>query len=293
MRRHFSALVVAVLFSVAAACSSNNPSSPSSNDGISVSGSIVGSGSGASGASFSGLGSGPSSSVNIPAGLTITVVGTNSTAVVSSNGTFTLNGVPAGNVTLRLNGPGWQSLISLLELQTGQIVTITITLEGSSATLDTDLRRGPAGEQLEGRVESLPPTTAAETFIVAGRKVTTSNVTQYVLQGQPATFADLAIGQRVHVKGQPGVDSLLATWVMIQNTNTDVGTNYNGIVSGFTGTASAFQFTVDGQLIKGDNLTVFFGNSVFSELANGKRVEVKGSLKDGYVYANRIKVNKN
>jgi hypothetical protein len=148
--------------------------------------------------------------------------------VVNSNGTFTINGVPAGNVNLRLNGPGWQALISLLELQTGQIVTITITLDGSLAELETDLRRGPAGEQLEGRVESLPPTTAAGTLIVSGRTVTTSDITTFRVQGQPATFADLAIGQRVHVKGQPGPNSLLATFVDIQNTNTSVGFNVNG-----------------------------------------------------------------
>ena len=290
MRRQITALLLAAVFSVAAACSSNNPSSPSSLDGVSVSGSIVTPGGG--GAGTNSIGAGPGTSVTIPAGLTITVVGTTNTAVVNSNGTFTINGVPAGNVDLRLNGPGWSALISLLELQTGQIVTITITLEGSTASLDSDLRRGPAGEQLEGRVESLPPTTPAGTLIVAGRKVTTSNATNFVMQGQPATFADLAIGQRVHVKGQPGVDSLLATWVNIQNTNTDVGLNFNGNVSEFTGTAAAFQFKVNGQLIKGDNLTVFFGNSSFSELANGKKVEVKGAMKDGYVYASRIHVNK-
>jgi len=291
MRRYVTALAVAVVCSIATACSSNSPSSPSSLDGISVSGSIVSPGGG--GASTNGAGSGPGTAVTIPAGLTITVVGTNNTAVVSSNGSFTINGVPAGNVQLRLNGPGWQSLISLLELQTGQVVTITITLDGTLAELETDLRRGPAGEQLEGRVESLPPTTPAGTFIVSGRTVTTSNVTNFTLNGQAATFDDLAVGQRVHVKGQPGPTSLLATWVMIQNTNTDVGLNFNGIVTEFTGTSAAFQFRVDGQLIKGDNLTVFFGNSAFTELANGKRVEVKGAMKDGYVYATRMKVNKN
>ena len=76
------------------------------------------------------------------------------------------------------------------------------------------------------------------------RTVTTSNVTTFRVQGQPATFADLAIGQRVHVKGQPGPNSLLATFVDIQNTNTDVGFNVNGNVSAFTGTISAFQFMV-------------------------------------------------
>ena len=291
MRRHLTALFLASVFSVVAACTANNPASPSPTNGISVSGSIVAPGGGA--ASGNSLGSGPNTSGTIPAGLTITVVGTTNTAVVSGNGSFTLNGVPAGNVDLRLNGPGWSALISLLELQTGQIVTITITLEGTLASLDSDLRRGPAGEQLEGRVESLPPTTLADTLIVAGRHVTTSNATNFVLNGQPATFADLEIGQRVHVKGQPGVNTLLATWVMIQNTNTSVGSNVNGNVSGFIGTSSAFEFMVGDQLVKGDAATVFFGNSTFADLANGKRVEVKGSLRDGFVYATRIHVHKN
>jgi hypothetical protein len=267
MRRHLNAFSLAALVVIAAACSANNPASPSPTNGISVSGSIVAPGGGsASGSSF---GSGPNTSGTIPAGLTITVVGTTNTAVVSGNGSFTLNGVPAGNVDLRLNGPGWSQLISLLELQTGQIVTITITLDGTVASLDSELRRGPAGEQLEGRIESLPPTTPADTFIVAGRSVTTSNATTFVLNGQPATFADLEIGQRVHVKGQPGVNTLLATWVMIQNTNTSVGSNVNGIVSGFTGTSSAFEFMVGDKLVKGDTATVFFGNSAFADLADG------------------------
>src|SRR5262245_61534951 len=99
MRRHLNALFIAALFSVAAACSSNNPSSPSPTAGISVSGSVVVPGGSGSGASTTGL-SGPATSGTLPAGLTITVVGTNNTAVVSANGSFTINGVPAGNVDL-------------------------------------------------------------------------------------------------------------------------------------------------------------------------------------------------
>jgi hypothetical protein len=289
MRRFSTVLCAAVWLVAATACSSNNPSSPSPTGGISVSGSIVAPG--GSAGSTSSMTSGSRLAGTIPAGLTITVVGTNITVQVSANGAFTINGVPAGNIDLRLNGPGWTALVSLLELQTGQTVTITITLDGTTASLDTDHRKGPSGEELEGRVESLPPTTAAGSFMVAGRLVTTTSSTVFLLQGQPATFDDLAIGQRVHVKGTPGTASLLASSVDIQNTNTSIGTNLNGDVSAFTGSSAAFQFTVDGQLVKGDAATVFFGNSVFADLANGKRVEVKGTLKDGYVYATRIHVN--
>jgi hypothetical protein len=50
---------------------------------------------------------------------------------------------------------------------------------------------------------------------------------------------------------------------------------------------------VGDKLVKGDTATVFFGNSAFADLADGKRVEVKGSLRDGFVYATRIHVHKN
>ena len=67
--------------------------------------------------------------------------------------------------------------------------------------------------------------------------------------------------------------------------------NLNGIISNFTGTPAAFEFMVNGQLVKGDALTEFYGNSQFNELADGMRVEVKGSQRAGFVYATRIHVN--
>ena len=289
MRRNLTILFAVAALVAATACSSNSPSSPSSLNGITVSGSIVASG--GSGAGSNSVISGPTTSGTLPAGLTVTIVGSGTTVQVNANGQFTINGVPSGTINLRLNGPGISALIELLELEAGQTVTITITLDGTVAALDSDKRRGPSGEQLEGRVESLPPTTAAGTFMAAGRLVTTNAETTFVKQGGPATFADLAIGQRVHVKGNPGATSLVATIVNIQNTNTDIGSNFNGIVSAFSGNSTAFQFKIGDQLIKGDALTVFFGNSAFADLANGARVEVKGSLRDGFVYATRIHVN--
>jgi hypothetical protein len=171
------------------------------------------------------------------------------------------------------------------------MVTIQISLTTSSATIESDRRSNGKEEQLEGRVESLPPTTAAGSLVVAGRTVITNATTKFYLQGQTATFADLALGQRVHVKGQTGTGGMIASSVNIQNTNTDTGLNINGIVAGFTGTRQAFQFTVDGRLVKGDLATELFGNTQFSELVNGARVEVKGSQRDAFVYAMRLHVS--
>ena len=117
--------------------------------------------------------------------------------------------------------------------------------------------------------------------------MTDANTTFY-LAGAPVSFSSLEIGQRVHVKGQTNAGSLLARSIDIQNTNTTIGVNLNGTVSAFTGTAAAFQFQVDGRLVKGDALTEFYGNSRFLDLVNGGKVEVKGSQRDGFVYAQRI-----
>ena len=50
-------------------------------------------------------------------------------------------------------------------------------------------------------------------------------------------------------------------------------------------------------MIKGDNLTGFFGDGdkpdTFSNLKDGVRVEVKGQQRDGFVYATRIHINDN
>jgi hypothetical protein len=73
-------------------------------------------------------------------------------------------------------------------------------------------------------------------------------------------------------------------------------TPINGIARNLTGTLDAFEFTVDGQKIRGDKVTEFFGNPnttparVFEEL-NNTRVEVKAWPRDGFWYAERLHVN--
>jgi hypothetical protein len=142
-------------------------------------------------------------------------------------------------------------------------------------------------------VESLPPTTLAGNFVVAGRTVRTTATTAFRRADDSAgTSADLVLGYRVHVVGDTEGGVLVAREVKIQNTNTETGLNINGDVSLFSGTRAAFQFMVGTRLVKGDANTEFFGNSEFTDLANGKRVEVKGSQRDGFVYATRMKVNK-
>ncbi len=292
MRRHLTVLTLLILAAFGAAACGDSPTEPSSSgSSVTVNGNIVSFANGGAGSQNSSTSS--VSSVTVPAGIRITIVGTNITVDVRGDGTFTLTNVPSGNVVLQITGPGVNATITLNDLQTGQLVTITVNVNGATAEVDSDRRSKGGEEQLEGRVESLPPTTPAGDFIVAGRTVRTTATTT-IRRGDDSAgvFADLVLGYRVHVKGNTAGGVLVAREVKIQNTNTETGLNINGDVSLFTGTIAAFQFNVGSRVVKGDANTEFFGNSAFSELANGKRVEVKGSQRDGFVYATRMKVHK-
>ena len=285
MPRHpFLAIVLLSLGALSACNSNSNPAGPSSQSGATVNGSVFAPGGG--NASTQTVSAGPMETIS--AGMTVSVTGTNVTAQVNAAGRFALLNVPPGNAELRFNAPGILASISLIELQAGQTIELTVTVSDTSATVESDRRSLGREEQLEGRVESLPPTTAALSLVVAGRTVMTDANTTFYLGGAPVSFSSLEIGQRVHVKGQTNAGSLLARSIDIQNTNTTIGVNLNGTVSAFTGTAAAFQFQVDGRLVKGDALTEFYGNSRFLDLVNGGKVEVKGSQRDGFVYAQRI-----
>lgn len=283
--------VSTVLAAAVAACGGSNPAEPSSTSAT-VNGSIVPAGGSASTSAIAGVSTGSISAASTaPPGLLVSVAGTAISAPVDAAGHFTLKNVPPGLADLRFSAPGISAALGLSDLKAGQLVEIQVSLTSDTATVESDRRASGREEQLEGRVESLPPTTAAGTFVAAGRMVTTDPNTKFFIDGQTAVFANLAIGQRVHVKGQTVAAGLLASTVDIQNTNTSTGLNVNGIVSGFSGTQAAFQFTVEGRLVKGDATTEFFGNSRFSDLVNGAKVEVKGSQRDAFVFATRIHVN--
>jgi hypothetical protein len=229
-------------------------------------------------------------------GVTVSVVGTALASTVDSAGVFNLVGVPIGHVQLRFAGPGVDATLSIDEVQASQTITLAVTVAGSTATVDASLRSGSGGTELEGRIESLPPTMPAGRMKVAGRTVATDGSTRFEDGATTRTLADLEVGLRVHVKGQLAGSELAASLVRIQNTNTSIPVIINGIMDAPTGSASAFEFYIGSRLVKGNASTEFFGDgnspASFATLAAGVRVEVKGLQRDGYVYATRIHVNK-
>ncbi len=269
-------------------CGGSNPSSPSSTaggSGATVSGVVVGASSGgASTASFR-----PSASS--AAGVVVTVAGTDMHSMIDGAGHFSFTGVPGGSLQLMFNGGGVSGSVSFDDVSSTEMIQLSVSLDSGGVTLESSSRSVGGDRQLEGRVEALPPMTATGALVVAGVTVTTDSSTTFLLNGSSATFADLAVGQRVHVKGHASGGSLAASLIEIQNTNATIPVEINGVVSSFQTITGGFSFEIDGRLITGDSNTAFFGNSVLSDLKDGVTAEVKGEQRNGYVYATRIHVN--
>lgn len=222
--------------------------------------------------------------------MTVSIVGTNITVSVSVSGQFTITGVPSGDITLKFHGVGGDANVTVTQVTQGETINITVTITGTTATTETETRESAGMMQVEGRIQAID--TTAKTFVVAGKTISTDGSTTFRHGNQAYVFADLQVGWRVHVAGTAATDGVLASRVEVQNTNGDIQVTVNGTVSALTGDATAFQFTVNGTLVKGDTATTFSGkNNSFASLANGGRVEVKGQQKNGYVYATSIHVN--
>ena len=224
------------------------------------------------------------------AGMTVTVQGTNITATVNGAGQFQLTSVPAGTVVLVFNGVGANAQLNLGAIPAGTTVTINVVVNGTSAELQQKTINGDT--EIEGRIESI----AGSTLKVASRTVLVTAST-VIRHGDTAmTLSQLEVGQRVHVKGNTtgsgATATTTATTILVQNMNTAVPVNLEGTISGLTGTAASFTFTLDGRTVKGDAATEFKGGKSpsFADLANGDEVHVKGTLREGFVQAERINV---
>ena len=118
--------------------------------------------------------------------------------------------------------------VDLDEVGDSETITLTLTVSGASVELEDEHRRGGPQDQLEGKIQALPPTTAAGTFMVAGQLVMTDANTRLFIGGTAAQFSNLTLGQRVHVSGHVSGNSLLATTIQIQGPNTTNPGDNNG-----------------------------------------------------------------
>lgn len=191
----------------------------------------------------------------------------------------------------------------------------------SSPSAPSPASGAATGATVQGQVQSgtsLTGLTAATTgaaasgltVTVVGTSIsaTVSGMGQFVLTGVPAgsyqlTFSGPGVNATVSITPIQGTETVSIT-VKISGNHAEIESEehdnhgdleINGTLSSLTGSASAFSFVVGGKTVHGDSQTDFFGDGnrqdSFSNLRNGARVEVKGAMKDGLVYAQRIHIN--
>jgi len=284
---------------MAAACGGGSPVDPSG-PGASISGQIVSTGQGGSTRSVQAAAS-PSAQ-----GLTVSVAGTDISAKVSGN-QFSLSGVPSGPLSLRFTGNGMDSELGLAPVEGTEDIDITVSTDGSTVALESERRSFGKEVQLEGLVESLPPTTGAGALVVAGRLVTTTPDTRFFFHGDTAAFADLALGYRVHVKGQSITGSLSAVTIMIQSTNVpddeeeddddkeqDESASIEGVLATIRGSGTSLNLLVGNTTVHTDGSTRVQrrgDTQDLDDLVVGMRLHVVGTRQqDSSILARKVQI---
>lgn len=230
------ALSAAALLAVA--CGSSSPSGPSSTQGVRVQGTVLGA-AGSNGVSARSTGA-PSRAI------TVAVEGTSISVTVSGNGTFVLEGLPAGTFTLVFTRDGVVlGRVTVTDVTAGADVQIVVQVSGSTVILvqlkiDGQEKPGTSGSctiaggtegqaiELEGNVAPTPtPTSSAFSMQVNGQRASdlvavNASTAIFTCVGNAKSSdckAQLKGGSKVHVSGRltkcspPAVD---ATQVKIQ-----------------------------------------------------------------------------
>jgi hypothetical protein len=223
LRRMLVCLVA--LAGVALVGCGGSPTSPSGSGGVTVQGVLLG-----EGATLSASSAGSASASG--GTITVTIEGTSISTTISGNGTFELDGVPAGTFTLVFTRDGEEigrisvtagdgvEVKIVVKVEDADVVLVDLELDGDNdpASKTCLIEGGRAGDriELEGDVQS---GTSPEFLMVAGGnrsrgktiRVTTSGNTNFKCNG-PKSGGDCkdSVGPRakVHVRGNLGVCTL-------------------------------------------------------------------------------------
>lgn len=197
-------VALAVFMTLASGCSSSGSMSGpsplgSSGGGATISGTVGGSANSAQSVHPESL------------SITVTVQGTGISATVAPGESFTLNGVPAGDVVLHFTGTGLDSQVTIPAVQSQERIHVAVSLNGSRVTITIVERTTPAnnGAQVKGPITSID--VPSRTIVVDG--VTVSVPTDSVIRGEDhaSAFADLKVGERVSVTGTFSGSTLVAS----------------------------------------------------------------------------------
>jgi hypothetical protein len=235
----------------------------------------------------------------------VSIVGTSISSGLDGAGRFNLKNVPAGDLQLQFSGP-ISATLPVDGVQPTETISMVISISGSSVTLESEARSGGSEEQLEGKIQAVPPTTAAGSLKVAGRTVTTDGSTVIRKGETPMTLAELKVDYRVHVKGHSSGSNLVATQIIVQNTNgdqideddddqQDSSASIHGTLNSIAGGSPALTLNVGGTTVRTSADTVVKRRGDVQTLAAlkvGQDLHVIGTRQsDGSIDARHIEIN--
>jgi Domain of unknown function (DUF5666) len=228
--------------------------------------------------------------VNPALPLDVAVANTALSTRVGADGRFALSRVPPGAVRLRFSGPSVDAILPLGTLQEGQVVSITVSVSGNSATLrdavsgrDNDRNDdGVADTEILGNVADLTGSCPDRSFSAAGENVATTAATLF----RRVTCELLVNGQQVEVEGPIIAGVIRAEKVQLENAQ---GVDRRGPLTGLAGTCPSVSFTINGTRFF-TNATTEFKDRPCSSLANNQSTRADGHLQsDGRVLAERVR----
>lgn len=238
------------------------------------------------------------------AAMTVSVAGTSMSSQLDASGEFVLRGVPTGHVQLQFSASGVAAHLDLDNVAEHEDIHITVNVNGATADVDDDDRETADNRvELEGRVTAVNAT--ARTLRVSNKDVSVPAGTPIQHGGTTIALADIHVGDRVHVHGTASGATVVASTIEVQNfasgappPNAAPGDDHggeaelSGPVSGKSGGCPSITFTVASTNVS-TNGSTDFKDTTCAALANGDRVEVKGTRQaDSSVLAARVEKDK-
>ncbi len=204
-------------------------------------------------------------------GYTVTVVGAaGGTVEIDEDGRFVLAGLPAGAVTLRIEGGGVSAQVTVQGLVDGQVLTVEMKLTGGTVQLTGSPTCAPivADTFFSGDLESI----STAQIVVSRRVVDVTKLQKVWTPGGRAQLSDLKVGDRIKVWGTLRGDGVVVADEIVSVTN-DAGEtwfSFKGRVDGVSGSGARALDDVHGSPNAGYSPTLSIA---------GKTVYTSGSTK--------------
>ncbi len=239
-------------------------------------------------------------------GWVVSVAGTSLSSEVDEDGRFVLAGVPAGSVTVKVEGPGVSAQVTVSGLVDGQVTSVEIRVTGGNAQLVSAPKCTPSAETyFSGSLDQAKGTD----LVISGRRVDASQVVKVWRGERRIQLSELEVGEKVKVWGVLQGDAVVrAEEIAALTTGTNsqkTWTTFSGKVDSVEGksflpnpTPSSYPtFYVAGRKVKTDTGTQFKWSDGSpldaSQIRAGDNAYVEGwKLPEGYVQATRVVIDK-